>query len=51
VGLYLLPLLIWYPIQLMMSAALLPRIRIFVNDENEKLGLFANDEPSFAVEH
>jgi len=36
VGLYTLPLLIWHPMQLVISSALVPRLRTFIQDEDEK---------------
>jgi solute carrier family 10 (sodium/bile acid cotransporter), member 7 len=36
-GVYTLPLLIWYPMQLMIGSALCPRLKVFVEAEKERL--------------
>ena len=38
-GLYTLPLLIWYPMQLIIGSLLLPRLKAFIASENERLGI------------
>jgi solute carrier family 10 (sodium/bile acid cotransporter), member 7 len=42
-GLYLLPLLIWYPMQLIIGSLLVPRLRNFIASENERLGIVDKD--------
>jgi len=44
IGLYTLPLLIWHPMQLVISSALVPKLRSFIQAENEKLGFVAKVE-------
>lgn len=39
VGLYTLPLLIWHPLQLFISSALVPKLKLFMQVENKKLGV------------
>ena len=43
VGLYTLPLLIYYPLQLLVGAILVPRLKNFVKEENERLGILDYD--------
>lgn len=38
-GLYILPLLIWHPIQLLVGSALTPRLKLWVMAEEERLYL------------
>jgi len=38
-GLYTLPLLIWHPMQIILGSALTPRLKAFVEAENERLGI------------
>ncbi len=44
-GLYLLPLLIWYPMQLVIGTILLPRLQTFIESECDRLGIvdYADD--------
>ena len=44
VGLYTLPLLIWHPMQLVIGTFLSPRLAAFVQQEEERLGIAANDD-------
>lgn len=46
VGLYTLPLLIWHPMQLVVGTFLVPRLVKFVDAEEKRLGLKANDDDS-----
>ena len=45
-GLYTLPLLIWYPMQLIIGSILLPRLRAFIASENERLGIVGKETES-----
>jgi sodium/bile acid cotransporter 7 len=47
-GLYILPLLIWHPIQLLVGSALTPRLKLWVMAEEERLYL-ESQEPEAAV--
>ena len=44
VGLYTLPLLIWYPLQLIIGSLLIPQFRIFVANECQRLNLVETDD-------
>ena len=39
IGPYTLPLLIWYPMQLLICSFLIPPLRAFVKSRNQKLGI------------
>jgi hypothetical protein len=39
VGMYTLPLIIWYPLQVMIGTMLIPRLAAFIREECERLGL------------
>ena len=47
-GLYILPLLIWHPIQLLVGSALTPRLKLWVMAEEERLYL-ESQEPESAL--
>ena len=47
VGLYTLPLLIFYPLQLVVGAFLVPRLKNFLAEEKKRLGI-TDDDDSFA---
>ena len=42
--LYMLPMLIWYPMQLILGSLFVPKLQVFVASENERLGLIVEDE-------
>ena len=43
-ALYLLPMLIWYPMQLIVGSLFVPKLQAFVASENERLGLNAKGQ-------
>ena len=49
-GLLVLPILIWYPIQLLLSSLIVKRLKRFVREENELLGDFSEDGSGSVVE-
>ncbi len=44
VGLYTLPLLIWYPMQLVVGSFLAPKLLLWVKAEKERLGIAVDDD-------
>jgi solute carrier family 10 (sodium/bile acid cotransporter), member 7 len=50
VGLYILPLLIWHPMQLILGTLLAPRLCAFVKSEHERLGIVDEDDGSAELE-
>ena len=53
IGPYTLPLLIWYPMQLLICSLLIPPLRSYVKSRTEKLGIepdeVDDDDPNFDV--
>jgi sodium/bile acid cotransporter 7 len=44
VGLYTLPLLIWFPMQLILGSFLAPKLFLWVQAEKERLGIAVDDD-------
>lgn len=44
VGLYTLPLILWYTMQLVIGTSLVPRLAAFVKNEETRLGVSGNEE-------